>query len=188
MIIAWILCMMLSSDTLFTAAPDDWVAEVIPFPLEFAPEIEGVGVEELRFAPGMFQEDAPDYFSYAFIWWFEGQGTIYQDRLQKDLLAYYKGLYSAVSKLETKDTNDFTANVYATRERAWIEGAMANYRGTVEWRDPFVTERPLTLEIKIATWTCTENNRTAVFFLLAPKGASPEVWEALHGLRAGACE
>ena len=49
--------------------PEGWRTETIPFPLEFAPELDYEGVEELRFAPGMFTEGAEDYWTYAFVWW-----------------------------------------------------------------------------------------------------------------------
>ena len=38
--------------------PEGWRTETIPFPLEFAPELEYEGLEELRFAPGMFDAAA----------------------------------------------------------------------------------------------------------------------------------
>src|SRR3954468_9210935 len=40
-----------------------WKTETIPFPLDFAPTIPLQGVEELRFAPGMFKPEAPGYWS-----------------------------------------------------------------------------------------------------------------------------
>ncbi|MBL4705559.1 MAG: hypothetical protein JKY54_13630 [Flavobacteriales bacterium] len=33
-------------------APDNWKSEIIPFPLGFAPSIDFVGIEDLRFSPG----------------------------------------------------------------------------------------------------------------------------------------
>ncbi len=57
----------LPADTLYQTAPSDWRPEVIPFPLGFAPDLGLEGVEELRFAPGMFDAKAADYFSYCFV-------------------------------------------------------------------------------------------------------------------------
>ena len=33
------------------SAPDNWLSEIIPFPLGFAQQIEFVGFEDLRFSP-----------------------------------------------------------------------------------------------------------------------------------------
>src|SRR5689334_4549959 len=48
--------------------PAKWRAEVIPFPLEFAPALAHRGFEELRFPPGFFDPSAGDYWSYTFVW------------------------------------------------------------------------------------------------------------------------
>ena len=34
------------------SAPDKWQSEIIPFPLGFAPAINFIGFEDLRFSPG----------------------------------------------------------------------------------------------------------------------------------------
>src|SRR5262249_653024 len=39
--------------------PEGWRSETIPFPLDFARDLPLEGVEELRFAPGMFKTDRP---------------------------------------------------------------------------------------------------------------------------------
>jgi len=188
LLIGWLLMAFAENETLFQKAPADWVGEVIPFPIGFAPDIDLEGVEELRFAPGWRDAESAEYFTYSFIWWLDGDPDISPNALQGYLLDYYRGLYNAVSKREDKNTDEFTTNLYATRERAWVPGASANYRAEVSWVDPFVTEKPLTFEMMICSWTCPKQNKTAVFFLVAPKGTGPDAWEKLRGLRAGACD
>jgi hypothetical protein len=51
----------------YLPTPEGWRTETIPFPLEFAPELDYEGLEELRFAPGMFKEGSADFWSYAFV-------------------------------------------------------------------------------------------------------------------------
>ena len=189
MIWLWLVLLpMTGEESLFTATPSGWRSEVFPFPLEFAPDIALTGREELRFAPGMLKPEAPDFFSYAFIWWLDGRPAINDPGLQSDLLSYFTGLYQAVSQKENKDTSGFKVSIRATREPAWIEGAAANYRGTVDWIEPFRTEKPLRLHLKIAAWYCAAKDRTAVYFLVSPQDAGHEIWVHLHGLRAGSCD
>ena len=47
--------------------PSGWAFERFDLPPSFAPTIPYRGVEELRFAPGMFNKDTASYFAYAFI-------------------------------------------------------------------------------------------------------------------------
>ena len=173
------------ADTLFSKAPADWKVEVIPFPLGFAPQIELTGREELRFDPEWSKPDSPSYFSYAFIWWLDGDITIDHAMLQKNLDLYYKGLYKAVSKTKGTDPTTFASSVRATRERAWIPGASANFRGTMKWVDPFFTEKPLTLNLMMCSWRC--NGKTALFVLVSPQDSGHPIWQTLKELRAGAC-
>ena len=76
--------------------PDGWRAESFPFPLEFATSIHHAGVEELRFPPGMFEQAAPDYWSYAFVWRLDDQAELTPARLADELTAYFRGLLIAV--------------------------------------------------------------------------------------------
>ena len=176
------------NETLFSRAPSDWRAETFPFPLEFAPDIDLEGVEELRFAPGMLQADSENYFSYSFIWWLNGRVATDHRMLRENLLLYYGGLYRAVSKQETKDTSSFAVQIRATREPSWVAGAAQSYRGSVSWIDPFVTEKPLTLNLMIAQWYCEKKDRTAVYFLVSPQTMDHPIWTALRGMQAGPCE
>src|ERR1700760_3139406 len=80
------------------AAPEGWRKETIPFPLEFAPSLKHKGLEELRFAPGMFKPGAPDFFSYAFVWWLEGEPPPAASALESELPVYFRGLCDAVGK------------------------------------------------------------------------------------------
>ncbi len=96
-----------SNASLYQLAPETWRAEVIPFPLPFAPAIDLEGVEELRFAPGMYNPESETYFTYTFIWWLEGRPRIASDGLERYLLLYFSGLYEAVSKRNEKDVSQF---------------------------------------------------------------------------------
>ena len=78
--------------------PDKWRSEDIPFPLDFAPTIAHQGVEELRFPPGFFKPDAPDYWSYAFTWRTTDAANLDAKALGDELTVYFRGLIAAVDK------------------------------------------------------------------------------------------
>ena len=76
--------------------PAGWKSETISFPLEFAPALAHRGVEELRFAPGMFDPNAPGYFAYAFAWRLDDAADLTADELGAELTTYFRGLLAAV--------------------------------------------------------------------------------------------
>jgi len=173
--------------SLFQQSPADWKAEVIPFPLGFAPDIDYKGVEELRFAPGMFKPETDTYFTYAFVWWLEGRPPIDEARLKDDLLKYYRGLYRAVSKKEPKHVGSFALRIEPDGSLEEDGVRKTRYRGKARWVDPFVTERDLSLNLRIFHWVCAAQDRTAVLFLATPQKDGHAVWDSLSSIKAGAC-
>ena len=168
-------------NSLFKHAPADWRKEVIPFPLEFAPTIALEGVEELRFAPGMFDPASDTYFTYAFLWFVKGKPHFDAAQLEKDLLAYFKGLYNAVSKVENKNTSGFQATV--------TSASTANsFEAVVRWVDPFTTEKDLTLNLRISKWYCQSSDKTTVFFTVSPQQYQSKVWKKLGKIKATGCQ
>ena len=77
---------------------DSWKYERLTLPLDFAPNISYQGYEELRFAPGMFNPNASDYFSYIFLFKLENSHLLKKSELKGLLENYYKGLFTAISK------------------------------------------------------------------------------------------
>lgn len=98
--------------------PAGWKHETIPFPLGFAPGIGHRGVEELRFAPGMFDPSSGGYWSYAFVWRTEDSATLAAPILQAELTIYFRGLLAAVdeTKKQIKNPDDIWVKVTGAGE------------------------------------------------------------------------
>ncbi len=93
--------------------PAGWKSESFPFPLEFAPGLAHRGVEELRFAPGMFDPKAGGYWSYAFVWRTDDAATLAAPILAAELTIYFRGLLAAVdeTKKQIKSLDDIVVKV-----------------------------------------------------------------------------
>jgi len=156
--------------------PDGWKTETIPFPLRFAPQVDYEGVEELRFAPGMFKPESEEFWSYAFVWWVPAATAISAETLRADLNAYYRGLASEPEnpKIHTKITlMDDPA------------GGPQRFEGTLETIDSFVTKEPVSLNVHIEVIACEMQGQIGVFFELSPQPQGHAVWEQLRGIREG---
>jgi hypothetical protein len=121
----------------------DWRSEIIELPPEFAPTLPA-GQEELRFAPGMFEPAAADYFSYAFVIRLAQPAAMSADRTQIEsvLDRYYQGLVAAVAQ-----ARGLTPPV--ERVDATVTGEAPAFEATVAMYDPFVTGAPLTLHMDV---------------------------------------
>ena len=153
--------------------PAGWRTETIPFPLDFAPEVKHRGLEELRFPPGMFKPDAPDFWSYAFVWWLEGETALSAEALERELTDYFRGLSAVVGKKYSFESSRFKCRLKAG------EGAIT---GTIDTYDAFKTGKPITLHVRITSKTCGQH--TAVQAAFSPKEPSAPIWSDLLDLLA----
>lgn len=156
--------------------PAGWRSETIPFPLEFAPEIPHRGVEELRFAPGFFEPEAPGYFTYAFAWVVSDESALDMATLARELTTYFRGLMGAVGKGK-KDLPPLDLD--RTEARIGADG-----RGSVVTFDAFGDGRQIDLEVTVAVQPCGAGK--AVLFTAAPRGRpplSPSPQEVARSLR-----
>jgi hypothetical protein len=165
------------SPPLVPPTPPDWQGERIEFPLDFAPDIALEGVEELRFAPGMFQPGSETHWTYIFgldVRAPEGGELDVDAAFVEDfLLRYYRGLCGAVagSKGLAIDLEAIAAEV---------TGGGASFQATIELFDAFADGAPLDLAFELLVHPKAEG--VEMLGLAAPDGASEEVRAELTAL------
>ena len=170
--------------------PKGWAKETIALPPAFAPDMKWKGTEELRFAPGMFKAGAPDFFSYALLFWLPDDAEIDAKAMEREMLAYYRGLAAAVakSKKQEADTKAFTVTITAAKQQPDKRPggeAVAGYVGDLKWTEPFATGKPQTLHLEIHTWPSAKHKHHCVFVCASPQPETGAVWKTLREIRAG---
>src|SRR5262245_34223057 len=70
----------------------------IDLPPRFAPAMTLNGIDEIRFAPGMFDAKSDSFFTYVFVFSIPKEQVLTPEVIQREMLAYYRGLSEAVSK------------------------------------------------------------------------------------------
>lgn len=160
------------------SVPEGWRGETIPFPLEFAPDIQRRGVEELRFAPGFFQPDAAGYWTYAFVWVVTDDGATDPGTLARELTTYFRGLTAAVAK----DKKDLPP-IDLERIEARLD---ADGRGTAHTFDAFGDGRPIDLEVSVTVQPCGAGK--AVLVAAARRGGPPISPAPAEVLRSFRCD
>jgi len=159
--------------------PAGWKHETIPFPLDFAPELPYRGVEELRFMPGFFDPNSSGFWSYAFVWWIEGQPKLDTAVLTSNVHTYFVGLARAVAEGKFPvDPSTFQVSL--------VPGEGRSFSGTLRVLDAFKTHKDIDLLARIRITECADH--TAVLAAIAPPPWTPEKTEALEGcVRAFDC-
>ena len=166
-----------------------WFGERILLPPGFAPNLAWKGLEEIRFAPGMFKADQPDFFSYALVFSLEPDADISPKALDKQILVYYQGLSQAVSKGKGRqvDIASFTVACKPLDEKESTAPKQAQnpkaYKSVLNWIEPFATGKPQKLNIDVHTWKDAERKRTYVFFCATPSEAGSAIHKKLVEVR-----
>jgi hypothetical protein len=149
--------------------PEKWKHETIPFPLDFAPELPYRGTEELRFAPGFFDPNAPGYWSYAFVWFVDSGPAFDTASVSSALKQYFVGLTRAVAKESKKPFEPDLSKIGVHLD--------AQMNGTLTTVDAFTTHAPVLLTIKTTKGECGDHRYLLV--AASPKPAGDPMWESL---------
>jgi len=179
--------LLLAASTSFSwPIPEGWQHETIPFPLEFAPDLPYRGVEELRFAPGIFKPDQAGYWSYAFVWWLDGKPALGAAELNASLERYFAGLCVSVAKDkgQTIDPAKFSASMRLVNSSPRKLGhAVTSFTGIVESYDPFATGKTIVLNLEAWVWDCDKSGKRAVLVLASPSPQNAAIWTSLRKRR-----
>jgi hypothetical protein len=168
-----------------------WRGERIKLPPAFAPDMGFKGIEEIRFAPGMFDAKSDTFFTYVFVFAVPADQALNLEIIQKEMLTYYRGLAKAVLKGKNIEV-DTAKFAFALAQSATVKDAPqsvakpeAEFTGKLEWVEPFATAKDQTLHFEIQTWTDAKAAMRYLFVCASPKApteADP-VWRTLRGIR-----
>lgn len=179
-------------------APTGWKSETLPFPLDFAPDLTHRGVEELRFAPGMFDATAPGYWSYAFVWWLEDRAPQDAAAFSRELTDYFRGLLVLVARERAKAPPagapaplPFDAAAIACTLRAEAEPPKSpeppgwqRFTGEATIFDAFGDNRRLSLHLTLAQRDFpaagSAPGHRAILVLASPADPAQPIWRQLE--------
>jgi hypothetical protein len=159
--------------------PKDWTIERFPIPISFAPQISYKGVEDIRFTPGWGKINSDEYWSYAFLWFLEGEVEINAAILDHNLKAYYTGLIGINgSKIPAGKLIPVEVSF---KEIKKDRDDVKTYVGTIKMTD-YMQQKPIVLHCKVHLRSCVGERKTFIFYELSPQPLSHKVWLSLDKL------
>lgn len=169
-------------------SPEGWGTERFLLPISFAPEIPYTGAEDIRFMPGWSDIKTAEYWSYVFLWYLDGKQEVTAEIIEKNLTAYYTGLFKVNTQskdLSKKDIVKVKASIAEAPQQGHDE---KTFTGTVLMQD-YMKLEPLTLNFSIHLLNCSDNNQTYLFYQASPMPYTDKVWDGLNALWSGfTCE
>ncbi|RFS16514.1 hypothetical protein [Emticicia sp. C21] len=157
--------------------PKGWTIERFLIPISFAPQIPYKGVEDIRFTPGWSKATSDEYWSYAFLWYLDGEVKMNASTLNNNLKVYYSGLV----KSNGRSLPRITPVVTSLKETKKDNGDLQTYVGTIQITD-YMSQAPIMLNCKAHVKSCPGENKTFIFYELSPQSLSHKVWSGLDKL------
>ena len=164
--------------------PANWEFERFNLPPEFAPGITYRGAEELRFAPGMFNKDSSNYFTYIFVVQIDDVVAISQTEIHEYLLNYYRGLCRVTAR-DRKLTVDTTQIAVAVEKQKGLSPGESIFNATTKIFGVFADGAPVKLNMEVQVFLDKPRKRTYLFILASPLEKSDVIWKTLFGARKG---
>ena len=166
-----------------------WFGERILLPPIFAPDMSWKGLEEIRFAPGMFKADQPDFFSYALVFSLEPDTDLSPKAIKEQVLLYYQGLSLRVSASKGRkvDPSKFTIDMKPAVDKSGSAPVQAKdaktYLATLNWVEPFATGKSQDLHLEIHAWKDAASKRCYLFFCASPQETHKPIRKKLREIR-----
>lgn len=158
------------------SAPENWESEIIPFPISFAPSINYVGFEDLRFTPTWSDSTSQEFWTYTFVWYVEKDSSLTESSLSEMMNRYYDGLMGVdYKKKEDQSPIEKTLSVFVATKKG--------FKGKIRVYDSFFTKKEMTLNVKVKEAFCAETNKQIISFKLSQKEFDDPIWDRFDDVK-----
>jgi hypothetical protein len=157
-------------------APDNWKSELIPFPISFAPSINYIGFEDLRFTPTWSDSTSQEFWTYTFVWYVEKDSSLTESSLSEMMNSYYDGLMGVEFKKKADQSPiEKTLSIFITTKKG--------FKGKIRVYDSFFTKKEMLLYVKVKEAYCAETNKQLISFEISHKEFKDPVWDLFKDVK-----
>ena len=164
--------------------PQGWTKEVFPIPINFAPEINYKGHEEIRFAPGWGDSTKNDYWTYAFLWCLDDNPNISDSVVENNLRFYYNGLIRSNGQQFHISNSKMNISETSFEKIASENGDLQTFKGTIKMLD-YMRGQPQLLNSIVHLKFCNAAKKYILFHEISPRSFTDSVWADLNKLWTG---
>ena len=163
---------------------EGWSSGVIPFPIEFAPQIPYRGIEYVRTAPNWREPGSETLWSYCYLWWIDNDAVADAKHIEKYMQAYYAGLVNRnIISRKIDSLLVFPTTAYF-REIATQKGDSKTFEGSIHMLD-YLSLKPMALQVQVHLMRCDQEKKLAIFFAVSPQTKTHDVWNQINKVYSG---
>lgn len=159
-------------------ADSTWGKEIIPFPIEWAPDLTIEGFEELRFAPQWDNTTHQEFWSLVMSWNVKADTALTLEQLRFNLEGYFDGLMKPNHWAETFEEPKAKFFDLIAKDSSFV------FKGEMSFFDGFHTGKPMTIHILGEQLICEKTGRSIVIFKFSPRKHEDPIWEILNSIEA----
>ncbi len=160
---------------------DGWGVERFLLPPSFAPKIGYTGVEDLRFSIGWGDSKSEEYWSYAYLWYLDGNVETNSESIQTNLALYYDGLIDSNIEIRKISPEVLFPTEVVVNKIQTLPGDLSTFTGTIKMLD-YMKAEPITLNYIIHQKSCAGQAKSIIFFEISPKPMTDKIWNRLNNL------
>ncbi|WP_299099911.1 hypothetical protein [uncultured Winogradskyella sp.] len=157
-------------------ADSTWSAEIIPFPIEWLPELTFIGFEELRFAPNWNKLEHQEFWTLAMAWQVEATSVISLETITFNFNHYFTELMHPNHWAQEFPDPKLVLNDLD------ISKSGHQFKGQMTFFDGFHTGKIITVNILGNQVFSEETNTSAILFKLSPKEFDEPIWDELNSI------
>jgi len=174
-------------------APANWRSESVKLPPPFAPEVKLKGKARVYFSPGWPKKDSDQFFTYTFLFKTKAEPKYDKKLIEKELLAYFGGLASRVSRGAVKPSSlkMQVKEVKPASGEPKVSAIDNRFEAQLKWTEPFFTKSEQTLNMEIVSKFNEEEKANYLMVCVSPQDpkskaeASSKVWKDLRKIQEG---
>ena len=158
--------------------PADWRLETMSVPPGFAPEVKLKGSEEIRFAPGMFDNTSDTYFTCVLAIRVTDAPALGAGEIKDFLEKYYRGLSGGrAQRSQAKvDPSQMQAVVNA------VPAEKNRFTAKIDFFDSFSDGRKIKLNVEASIFARPAEKEASLILLVSPSAKDRAVWPTLRAI------
>lgn len=156
---------------------DTWGKEIIEFPIEWAPEMNVQGFEELRFAPEWNKPDSDQFWSLVIAWKVQAEKPLTLLEIEQNMEAYFSGLM----KPNYWATTFSEPNVLFLTTGVSAKGT--SFKGKMKFFDGLHTGKLVAVNVDGDQFYDASLKSSMVVFYISPKNLGHPIWKDLKTIK-----